>query len=622
VRPRILVFLVTAAAASFVLSLLAPVSAEALWGISVGSQPRSVSVDSSNGYVYVANAGSNTVSVISTSSNTVVNTTALTGQPTDLVAVPSFGKVYVAVPGKQIVAVLATDGSLITTIPTGKKTKPTFVEADEARGLLYVANQQEKRVMIVDMNTDTVLSRFAALVTADGLGFSVSLNRIFVSDNNTGQLLAFDPDTATQVGSVSFGTPATHVFVDDSAGVVYVALPNRPGFAVVGASDLVLRGTVTTISAPGGFAVDSAGSTLLVTYSGSSSVGFFDTSTYMERRRVSVGTAPAGLDIFVPGARAYVANSGSNTVSMLDLAGGYGFGYADTARQPVTVAVDEANDRMFVGHYEIVFDDPYSLNSPLEVFQLSTGAPVAAIPNVGNVFPWGLAVDSAGRRVFASRTYAGTIAVISSATNTVVSEIPVGFLPRALAYDKNRQRLYVSGMFTTSVAVIDTTSLSVVGSIPVGPEAAGLALDGSTNTLFVALEGTGEVKKIDLVTSSTVSTTQVGGKPLGVALSTDGSLVYVANFDGARVDALSTSDLSVAATADISWPVHTVRASADRVAAISWEGEHIYWLDPTTLAPTGSVWGFALADGAFSSTGTQFYQTLFGDDKVMRVTIG
>lgn len=611
-------------ALALVLASLFPVDADAVWGIQVGTNPTELSLNAASGNLYVANSGSSSVSTISLYTNRLVRTTVLSGNPRDVLAVGSVGKVYVAIPNRQEVAVLSADGALVNTIAMGRRSRPSFLAADEARGLLYVANQQERRVSVIDITTDTLLQRIAANVTADDIANSVSLNRIFVSDNGTGQVLAFDPDTGAQVGSRSFGTPATTLLADDLSGLLYVALPQMPGFAVLALSDLSVVATVSTPSAPGGFAIDYPRSRLMVTYQADGQVGFFDLSTYVESRRLPVGSNPVGVVTYETASIAYVANRGSGTISIINLEGMQTIDLVQTARQPLSVALDEPGDRIYVGHYVTDFYDPYSLDAPLQVVQLSTGETLATIPGLGNVFPWGMAVDRANSRLFVSRTYAAKIAVVDTVSNAVSTEVWLGFLPRALVLDSARSRLYISGMFMSDrgIAVVDTNTLTVVGNFASGSEYAGLALDPAGGYLYAAHEPSGTVVKIDVTTGGLVASTSIGGKPLGVALAPDGSRLYVANYDGWRVDVVSATDLSPLGSISIPGPVHTVKAAGSRVAAVSWEAGNTYLIDPDTLSVSGSVSGFALGEATLSSAGTVLYQTLFGDDQLMRAGLG
>jgi len=64
--------------------------------ITVGSWPAWVAYDPSNGYLYVADSGSNTVSVISGKTNTVIANITVGQGPWGVAYDPSNGYIYVA----------------------------------------------------------------------------------------------------------------------------------------------------------------------------------------------------------------------------------------------------------------------------------------------------------------------------------------------------------------------------------------------------------------------------------------------------------------------------------------------------------------------------------------------
>jgi YVTN family beta-propeller protein len=75
--------------------------------------PAGVAYDSSNGYVYVANAGSKSVSVISGATNKVIANIAVGSAPDGVVYDPSNGYVYVANSNSSTVSVISTSPQVI-----------------------------------------------------------------------------------------------------------------------------------------------------------------------------------------------------------------------------------------------------------------------------------------------------------------------------------------------------------------------------------------------------------------------------------------------------------------------------------------------------------------------------
>ncbi|MFL6391724.1 MAG: YncE family protein [Nitrososphaeraceae archaeon] len=84
--------------------------------IHVGDAPTGVAFDSANGYTYVTNTNSNTVSVIDGSTNTVIKEIHVGSHPRGIAFDSDNGNLYVANEGSYTVSVI--DGSTNTVIDT------------------------------------------------------------------------------------------------------------------------------------------------------------------------------------------------------------------------------------------------------------------------------------------------------------------------------------------------------------------------------------------------------------------------------------------------------------------------------------------------------------------------
>jgi YVTN family beta-propeller protein len=137
----------------------------------------------------------------------------------------------------------------------------------------------------------------------------------------------------------------------------------------------------------------------------------------------------------------------------------------------------------------------------------------------------------------------GTVSVIDTATSppSVVATVQVGPRcpshcggPLAVAVTPDGKHVYVTdavGEPLGIVAVIDSASNTVVARVPVdaAPQGVAVAPDGkhvyvTSQRLFVS----GTVSVID-TTNTVVATVPVGNYPYGVAVTPDGKHVYVAN---------------------------------------------------------------------------------------------
>ncbi len=82
--------------------------------VTVGTNPEGVAFDSTNGYIYVANSGSGTVSVIDGSTNAVVANVTVGTSPDKIAFDSTNGHLYVANFGSGTVSVI--DGSTNTVV--------------------------------------------------------------------------------------------------------------------------------------------------------------------------------------------------------------------------------------------------------------------------------------------------------------------------------------------------------------------------------------------------------------------------------------------------------------------------------------------------------------------------
>src|SRR5437016_1447928 len=116
-----------------------------------------------------------------------------------------------------------------------------------------------------------------------------------------------------------------------------------------------------------------------------------------------------------------------------------------------------------------------------------------------------------------------SVAVVNTATNSVIDVIPVGIQPLSGAMSPNGQEVYVtnSGWIfgSNSVSVINTPTNTVVATIPVGNFPIGVAFTPNGVFAYVVNSNANSVSVIDTATRTVVSTINVGASPWGVAFT-------------------------------------------------------------------------------------------------------
>ncbi len=116
--------------------------------VAVGDFPTGVAVNEKTNRIYVANAGSDTVSVIDGATNTMISTIAVGDGPFGVAVNEKTNRIYVANAGSDTVSVIdgATD-TMITTIPVG--IGPTGVAVNEKTNRIYVTNLLSDTVSVI-----------------------------------------------------------------------------------------------------------------------------------------------------------------------------------------------------------------------------------------------------------------------------------------------------------------------------------------------------------------------------------------------------------------------------------------------------------------------------------------
>ncbi len=169
----------------------------------------------------------------------------------------------------------------------------------------------------------------------------------------------------------------------------------------------------------------------------------------------------------------------------------------------------------------------------VRVISTTTHALVTTVSVEGNR-PLGIAVSPDGSLAYVVMRSRGTVSVISTATNTVVATIFLGFFPRGIAITPDGAFLYVTTRFGAkgrpAVMVVETATNTVVETVPFPEAPYGVAITPDGAFAYVASGGT--VSVIATATNKVVTTVAVDPRPGSVAFTPDGAFAYVASTVG------------------------------------------------------------------------------------------
>jgi YVTN family beta-propeller protein len=186
----------------------------------------------------------------------------------------------------------------------------------------------------------------------------------------------------------------------------------------------------------------------------------------------------------------------------------------------------------------------------LTVLDTATNSIVSTVPIVSTCAV-GIAVNGSGTRVYVGCPFVFKVSVVDTGSNTVVASVPLGNGADGIAVNDAGTRVYAAIPTSNVVSVIDTASNSVITNVAVGANPDGLAVDPSGSRVYVANLHSNNVSVIDTTSNTVVATIAVGSFPLAVAVNRAGTRAFVTNSQSNSVSVIDTATNTVVATVPV-----------------------------------------------------------------------
>jgi YVTN family beta-propeller protein len=270
-------------------------------------------------YAYVVNSGEDTVSVIDTATNTVIDTINVGHAPFGVVVDPTSGNyVYVTNQNENTVSVIDTWNNTVTaTITVG--VSPTGLDITPDENYVYVANQGEDNIDVIDTATNTVKNTinvgdapFGVVVDPDG-------NYVYVTNKDDSTVSVIQTLDNTVTATITVGTSPSGLDVTPDGNRVYVANQNQNSVSVIEtATNTIIKNIIVGFS-PFGVVVNTDGNYVYVTNKNENTVSVIQTSNNTTiTPNIPVGLSPSGLDVTPDGSAVYVANQGQDAMAVIN----------------------------------------------------------------------------------------------------------------------------------------------------------------------------------------------------------------------------------------------------------------------------------------------------------------
>ncbi len=155
---------------------------------------------------------------------------------------------------------------------------------------------------------------------------------------------------------------------------------------------------------------------------------------------------------------------------------------------------------------------------------------------------------------FSSQQTPGTInkvAAIDAGIGKVVAQYDAGTDPEQFAISADGRRLFISNEDVGTASIVDTQSGKILSTVIVGIEPEGVTISPDGRWVYVTAETSNSVSVIDTGTNEVVATFMVGARPRDVAFSPDSAHAYVTAELGRTLSVVDTKTHSVVRTIDL-----------------------------------------------------------------------
>jgi YVTN family beta-propeller protein len=361
----------------FVLSVASMVHAVGIIAtIPVGTNPEGLAYDSSMGEIFVANNGSDTVSVISDSSNTVVANLTTGNQPACLAYDSAKGEIFVTNDGSGTVSVISDmdiSDPYVATVTVG--TKPNGVAYDSGKGEIFVANWGSGTVSVISDKNNTVVATVPVGTNPVGVAYDSGKGEIFVANSyvtrgGNGSVSVISDSKNKVVATVPVGFNPFYPAYDSGKGEIFVPNFGDGSVSVISDKKNVVIANVT---------LPEANWTWGISYDSGKNVIFCTSGDYGSYSAI------------------FVISDSNNAV------------VANVTQAPIPIGKE------------------VSYASPLDVFPfyLANHPGDATITEAySGCYPHGVVYDSAKGEIFVANNFSGNVSVISDASLPSASPTP------------------------------------------------------------------------------------------------------------------------------------------------------------------------------------------------------
>jgi YVTN family beta-propeller protein len=330
------------------------------------SEPFGIAFDPTNNNVYVANFGSNTVSVIDGRNNKITHAISVGTNPNQVAYDPANQEIYVSDSGSTTVsAISSTDNNIVATIATDPVTPsngeygPFWLAFNPTNDEMYVTNynfpSSSNTVVAINSTTNTVAATVTVGQNPIRLAYDPSNGCIYVADYSSGQISVISPSNRV-VATISVPGNPDFVGYDPGNSEIYVASNNSNQVTAISSATNMVVATINIGGNPYGATYDPANGEMFVSASINAAVYAINSATNTVAAIIPANNphlpGPYTLTYDPANGYIYVSNTNDNsfspsTVSVISATNSI-IANVPTGAKPDQSIYDPANNNMYV----------------------------------------------------------------------------------------------------------------------------------------------------------------------------------------------------------------------------------------------------------------------------------
>jgi YVTN family beta-propeller protein len=461
--------------------------------VGVGASPAAIAIDTATNKIYVADSGGVEVDVIDGATNTV--TPIVVGyNPKSIAVNPVTNKIYVPNAEGDNLTVIDGATNTVSTIATG--TTPRAVAINPVTNKIYVANWSSNNVTVIDGASGTT-STVAAGANPRAIAVNPVTNQIYVANYGSSNVTLIN-GTTNATTTIAVGAGPYAVAINSVTNKAYVSNNQGDSMTVVdGATNATT--TVATHPNPGSISVNEATNQIYLINESDGTVAVLDGTSNAITQYLPAGGIATAVAVNPVTNKIYAANLSTNSFSTNNVA------VIDGASNlVVTSSVSGVQSPVFNPSTNKVYFDHYDSTLGAEEFGVLDVATntVTYVPypgNTGGLSFYQLTLNPASNKIYATTEVPSCgLAILDGATNAVIC-VPITQSYYAyynnpfLDIDSARNKVYLSDGHTVSVidgasnatlnqVVVATVSESGYGTIPY------VAVDPVTNKIYALID--------------------------------------------------------------------------------------------------------------------------------------